>query len=151
MKKKMLFILFLALLLVVVGCSQQKNSVSKEYSIDNWDVVVVLTWDSSEVIGIVKPKYKGGKPLDYVVIEPKFWVEGWPDGYIPPNEGKYTWRAEIPEGAIPDIQDTSTRSNAELHNVPRVMTTKEGRTILERVRVNIEWKETNGETYTTRV
>lgn len=153
MKRWFLFALFLAFLLMVSACSQQKSSVSKEYTSDNnWNTTVSLSWGSSEVIGIIKTKYKGLKPLDYVVVEPQFQVSGWPEGYIPPNSGRYTWKSENIEGDIPDIQDTSTRSNAQLSiRPPRTMSVNEANKILEQVKVNIEWKETHGEIFKTTI
>lgn len=153
MKRLLFALVFVLLITTLCGCSNQENLVSKDFSSDkNWTVKVSLLWNYEKVTARVNAKYNGQKPLDYVVIEPNYKVSGWPEGYITPTSGKYTWKAGKPEGALPDIQETSTNSNAILSKrPPRIMNNKEAYKILEQVSIDIQWKETNGEILRTRI
>lgn len=153
MKRLVIVLLSLSMLFFISGCSDQEKSTSREiYSGTMWDVSAALTWNSSEVVAKVNAKYKGEKPLDYVVIKPYFNKTEWPEGYMPPNPGIYTWKAEVAGGLIPDIQETSTRSNVKLSKTaPRIMSISEANSILDKTKVDIEWKEASGEMLQTTI
>jgi len=141
-------ILGLGILLFAFGCSglDKTNSVARDcFSNEDWEIKALLIWDEEKVMGKIEAKYLGQEPLEFVIIEPKFDVGIWPAGYTPPASGKYTWNAEKPEGAIPDIQDTSCMSNSILSQKPsRIMSRSEATEILDKVKVKIQWKVANG-------
>ncbi|MBM7854555.1 hypothetical protein JOC37_000928 [Desulfohalotomaculum tongense] len=154
MKLKLL-VLYLGILLFAFGCSESnsKNTVSKDcFSNEDWEIKAVLQWDEKEVMGKIEAGYLGQEPLEFVVIEPKFNVGKWPEGYIPPHSGKYTWNAEKPEGSIPDAMETSCMSISILPQKPsRIMSGAEAAEILEKVKVKVQWKTVNGELKTINV
>ncbi|WP_027365969.1 hypothetical protein [Desulfotruncus alcoholivorax] len=143
---------FLLLLLVFIfGCSplgEESNSyqtVKKNFiSSNDWDINAELNWNKRKVVGKIEAIYKGKAPLEYVVIEPDFSGGSWPEGYIYPNAGVYTWKAENKEGAIPGKQETSSMSNAILSKEPKtIMNISEAKIIVNCVKFRIKWKEAN--------
>lgn len=156
---KKIYILLIFIIVFLAGCSEKTENNSNEYTYKNksavsrvlsydknWEVTVKLYWDLEEVIGVVESKYKGNKPLDYVIQEPNFSNSKWPEGYYPPNFGTYTWNAETPNGALPGAYETSVKDEYNLSRKPsRLMSSAEAENILKEVKVNIQWKPTEGD------
>lgn len=135
----------------LLGCSSQE--LSKTYNTDkNWDAEIIMTWDDSKVIGEVKLKYKNNTPIKSVIIEPEFYGGNWPEGYYPPNTGTYTWFADDPEGAIPDVCETYVHKTSTLNDKPpKIMSKTDAANILNHVKVNIKWQMGNGEKLSTTI
>lgn len=162
--KNFLFMI-LSLTLIISGCSKQiannsndfndynKAIVSRQITTDkNWNVIFNLYWNLNSVSCEVRAKYKGNKPLDYVITEPNFINNKWPEGYYPPDSGINTWKAEKPLGAIPNISDTSSRAYNNLSKqASKEMTYKEASDILNHSKVVITWKVTNGGEFKTTI
>ncbi|PHJ39277.1 hypothetical protein P378_04290 [Desulforamulus profundi] len=141
--KLLLSMLAILAMLFSFGCSNQNyKSISKQILTDkDWDINAIIEWNNEIVVGRVEARYKGNLPLEYVTIEPDFRSGDWPSHYKPPVRGKYTWNAEKPGGAIPDVKETSTMSTSVLSKKPsKLMKESEAVRILEDVKINIQWK-----------